>query len=127
MVELHELVRLGNDLDWAVLAKKAHDYRCGALVYAALHAAQAVLGSDLPEAGLRTLRPRALRRRALELVNRQALPASVCLPRASGGSVHAPGRRASDVLRRFLALDATQRVRFLWHRVVVPRITRARI
>ena len=64
MVELDELVRLGSDLDWTVLAKKAHDYRCGTLVYAALHAARAVLGGDHLEAGLRTLRPRALSRRA---------------------------------------------------------------
>ena len=127
MVELDELVRLGSDLDWTVLAKKAHDYRCGTLVYAALHAARAVLGGDHLEAGLRTLRPRALSRRALELVNRHALPTSVCRPRRSGGSVRLPRRRVSDVLRRFLALDSRQRIRFLWHRVVIPRVVRSKI
>jgi hypothetical protein len=126
MIELHELVGLGDGLDWALLAKKAQEYQCRTLVYAAIHSANAMLGNDLLEPGLRTLRPRALRRRALDLINRRLLPASVCLPRQPSRAVHPPRRRASDVLRRFLALDSRQGARFLWHRVVIPKLGRAR-
>jgi hypothetical protein len=126
MIELHELVRLGSDLDWSVLAEKARDYQCTTLVYAALHAARAMLGSDLFETGLGTLRPRGLSRRALDLVDRHVLPTSVCRLRRSRSVDDSPRRRPSDVVRRFLALDTRQRVRFLWHRVIIPRVVRAK-
>jgi hypothetical protein len=121
IVEIHELCRDQSHLDWDSLSRKAHSYHCNTLLYAALHATRAMLGTELEEANLRTLGLGTLRRKAMSLVNRTASPCSVCLPSSRSDHPGLPRRTLKDVLRRVLALNARQLARYIVFRIIVQR------
>lgn len=123
IAEIHELVRFGRDLDWDVLVRKAQAYQCNILVYSALHATRAVLECDLPESVLTALRPGAVRRRAIALINRRVSPSAIRRPRKPGGRPQGARRGLRDLARRFVALNGRQLIRFVWFRIILHRIT----
>jgi Uncharacterised nucleotidyltransferase len=122
VVEIHELVRIAKDLNWDVLTRKAGAYRCNGLVYSALHATKAVLGTELPESVLRALRPGVLRSRAISFINQHESPCAIWRTPNPSGRLRNPRRGLGDVARRFLALDAGQVIRFLWFRIFLRMV-----
>jgi hypothetical protein len=122
IVEIHELVRLGKDLNWDVLTRKARAYQCNRFLYSALHATKVALGSELPESVLRDLRPGVLRGRVIAFVNRRVSPSAICCTRNPSGRPRSPRRGLGDVARRFLAFDAAQLICFLWFRIILHKL-----
>jgi hypothetical protein len=120
--EIHEFGLGRNDFDWDALTRKARAYQCSQLVYSALHATRAVLGSDFPESILKALKPPAVRSRAVAFVNGRVSPTAICRSGLRSGHPSRPRRRLSDVAGRFLAFDNQQLMRFLWFRIILRRV-----
>ena len=55
LFDIAETVRRRPDLDWDRLARKARDYRCEGIVFAALSTAGATVGCELPDGALDSL------------------------------------------------------------------------
>ena len=122
IAEIHELVEHREKLNWQAFVRKVCAYQCNYLVYSALHATRALLGSHLPESDLEALRPGALRGRAITFINRHASPSAICRSHTPGERSRIPRRGHRDLARRFLALNGRQLMRFLWFRIVLERI-----
>ena len=122
LVEIHELVALGEVLDWDAFTRKVEDYGCNSLVFSALHATRTVLGSNIPDSVLKALSPGAIRSRAIASINQRVSPSANCRFRNPGSRPRGPGRRVSDVARRALGLSSRQLLRFIWYRVILYRI-----
>jgi hypothetical protein len=118
LVEIHELVRHGEDMDWEAFMRKARDYQCNSLVYSALHATRTVLESNLPGSVLKALRPGVVRGRAIAYINHKISPSAICLSRNPGSQP----RGLREVARRSLALNGRQLMRFIWLRIILHRI-----
>jgi Uncharacterised nucleotidyltransferase len=124
IVEIHELIRAETNFDWNVLAAKVRQYQCDSLVYSALHATRALLGSDFGDAQLKSLKPSIFRTWGLAAVNRRISP-SATHRKTSLCDRPGPSRRGiSDVARRAFALDIQQLSRFLWFRIILRRVAR---
>jgi Uncharacterised nucleotidyltransferase len=61
LFDIAETARLSPGLDWGRLARKACDYRCEGIVFAALSTAAATVGCELPEGALDALELGAVR------------------------------------------------------------------
>jgi hypothetical protein len=119
LVEIHELMRHGEFLDWEGFARKVRAYRCSSLVYSALHTTRAVLGSDIPESILKSLRPGFIRARTITLINRSISPSTICGPRNLGGCTADQHRSIMDLARRFVALSGRQLMRYIFIRIIL--------
>jgi hypothetical protein len=124
VLEIHELIRSEKNLDWDALAKKVRSYQCGSLVYSALYATRAVLGSDLRDEDLKSLKPGGFRKWGLALVNRRISPSERCRDISMSDRFDRSQRGVSDLARRFFALDIRQIGRFFWLRIILRRVAR---
>jgi len=124
IVEIHELIRLQSQFDWETLSEKARSSQCGSLVYSALVATRAILGSGFSDNDLKLLRPPAIRTWAIALINRQFAPCDTCRPTSWIERVLGSRRAMTDLARRLLAMDLAQIARFFWFRIFLRRIAR---
>jgi Uncharacterised nucleotidyltransferase len=122
ILEIHELIRSEKKLDWEALSAKVRSYQCGSLVYSALYATRAILGTDIRDADIKALKPPTFRSLGLAFVNRRISPtarhAKASLSDRSRGS----RRGMSDLARRLFALDFRQIIRFFWLRIILRRV-----
>ena len=82
IADIDRLLRVeGGGIDWDRVLSTAARWRVSQFLYFALHRARVTLGSPVPEAVMRRLRPHAWRRTAVELL---APPQSLLAPPAHG-------------------------------------------
>jgi hypothetical protein len=123
IVEIHELIRLQRP-DWKALSERAHSYQCASLVYSALTATRAILGSDIRDTDLEALRPGAFRTRAIAVINPRISATAVCLETSFHDRIYKLQQGVLNFALRLLALDVRQVMRFLWLRIFLRRIVR---
>lgn len=91
LFDIAETVRLLADLDWDRLARKACDYRCEGIVFAALSTAAVTVGCELPEGALDGLGLGAVRAALLRGLVAGALRTSSLHAHRDTGSESRPG------------------------------------
>jgi hypothetical protein len=124
VVEIGELCDQADEPEWDALHRKARDYGCESLVFAALHTSMALFGADICFPRLEAFRPGALRSIATAFVTRRISPCAGCRSHGPGpGRPLLPARRGpGDLARRALALSPRQLARHIIFAGLIPRM-----